>query len=87
MAMTIVEIPAGPSEIRHTHPGALAAYILEDELILEHEGRPTATYKSGSSVLVEAGKIHRGINNGSVTVKLLATLVFEKGKPANSPAP
>jgi quercetin dioxygenase-like cupin family protein len=85
--MIIVEIPAGVSEVRHTHPGPLAGYVAEGELILEHEGRPRATYKTGTSFLVEAGKIHQGINMGSVTVKLIATLVVEKGKPANSPAP
>jgi quercetin dioxygenase-like cupin family protein len=87
LAMTIVEIPAGVSEIRHTHPGPLAVYVAEGELILEHEGRPSTTYKAGESVLVEAGKIHQGINRGAVTVKLITTLVAEKGKPANSPVP
>jgi quercetin dioxygenase-like cupin family protein len=85
LAMTIVEIPAGVSEVRHTHPGPLAVYVAEGELILEHEGRPSTTYKAGESVLVEAGKIHQGINRGTVTVKLITTLVAEKGKPANTP--
>ena len=44
-------------------------------------------YGDGTSFLVEAGKVHQGINMGSVTVKLITTLVVEKGKPANSPAP
>ena len=87
LAMTIVEIPAGVSEIRHTHPGPLAVYVSEGELVLEHEGRPSATYKAGESFLVESGKIHQGINRGTVTVKLITTLVAEKGKPANSPVP
>jgi len=85
--MVIVEIPGGVSEVRHTHPGPLAGYVAEGELILEHEGRPRATYKTGTSFLVEAGKVHQGINMGSVTVKLIVTLVLEKGKPANSLAP
>jgi len=87
LIMNIVEIPAGVSEVRHTHPGPLAGYVQEGELILEHEGRPTATYKAGESFLVDTGKVHQGINRGNVTVKLIATLVVEKGKPANSPAP
>ena len=86
-AVTIVEIPAGASEIRHTHPGPLTVYVLEGSLILEHEGRPDATYQAGQAVLVEAGKIHRGINTGATPVKLVATLISEKGKPASSPAP
>ena len=52
-----VRIPAGVSEGPHTHPGPLAGYMLEGTLILEHEGRPAATYKPGEAFLVEAGKI------------------------------
>jgi quercetin dioxygenase-like cupin family protein len=87
LIMNIVEIPAGVSEIRHTHPGPLAGYILEGTLILEHEGKPTATYKPGEAFLVEAGKIHQGINQGATAVKILATVTVEKGKPPTSPAP
>ena len=86
LIMNIVEIPAGVSEIRHTHPGPLAGYIMEGTLILEHEGRPTATYNPGEAFLVEAGKIHQGINKGPTAVKILATVTVEKGKPPTSPA-
>jgi quercetin dioxygenase-like cupin family protein len=85
--MNIVEIPPGVREVGHTHPGPLAGYILEGTLVLEHEGRPTRTYKTGEGFLVEAGKIHQGINMGDVPVKILATLMVEKGKPATTPAP
>jgi hypothetical protein len=37
--------------------------------------------------LIEAGKVHRGINTGNIPVKLVASLTSEKGKPASSPAP
>ena len=85
--VNIVEIPAGVSEVRHTHPGPLAVYVLEGTLILEHEGRPTTTYSTGEAVLIEAGKIHRGINTTTTPLKLVATLIAEKGKPASSPVP
>ena len=55
--INIVEIPVGVSEIRHTHPGPLAVYVLEGTLILEHEGRPTTTYKTGDAVLIEAAHV------------------------------
>jgi quercetin dioxygenase-like cupin family protein len=85
--VNIVEIPAGVSEVRHTHPGPLAVYVLEGTLILEHEGRPTTTYGTGEAALIEAGKIHRGINTTAAPLKLVATLITEKGKPASSLAP
>lgn len=84
--VNLVEIPVGVKEIRHTHPGTLIGYMLEGTLTLEHEGRPTATYKPGESFLVETGKIHQGINAGSVPVKLVATLIVEKGKPMSTAA-
>jgi quercetin dioxygenase-like cupin family protein len=87
LIMNIVEIPAGVREVRHTHPGPLAGYVLEGTLILEHEGRPTATYKAGDAFFIEAGKIHQGINTSDGPVKILATLTVEKGKPATSRAP
>src|SRR5262245_58541394 len=83
--INIVEIPAGASEIRHTHPGPLAVYVLEGTLILEHEGRPTTSYNSGDAVLIEAGKVHRGINQTAAPLKLLATLISENDKPPSSP--
>ena len=85
--MNIVVIPPGVSEIKHTHPGPLSVYVLEGTLTLEHEGRPTATYKPGEAVLIEAGKIHRGINSGDVPVKVVASLISENGKPPTAPAP
>jgi quercetin dioxygenase-like cupin family protein len=85
--LTSVEIPVGVSEIRHTHPGMLVVYVIEGTLALESEGRPRTTYKSGDSFYVEAGKVHQGINTGTVPVKIAATLVAEKGKPMSTPAP
>jgi quercetin dioxygenase-like cupin family protein len=85
--LTSVEIPVGVSEIRHTHPGMLVVYVLEGTLALETEGRPRTTYKPGDSFYVDAGKVHQGINTGSVPVKIAATLVAEKGKPLSTPAP
>ena len=87
MVTTLVEIPAGVSEVRHTHPGVLGIYVLEGTITVEHEGRPATTYKAGDSLHIDAGKIHLGINAGNVPVKLVATLVADKGKPLNTPVP
>jgi quercetin dioxygenase-like cupin family protein len=87
MVTTLVEIPVGVREVRHTHPGVLGIYVLEGTITVEHEGRPPTTYKAGDSLHINAGKVHLGINAGDVPVKLVATLVAEKGKPLNTPAP
>jgi quercetin dioxygenase-like cupin family protein len=86
-ALVSVEIPVGGREGRHTHPGLLIAHVESGAVTLDYEGMPTTTYKAGDSFVVEAGKIHEGINNGTVPVKLLATFVVEKGKPLTTTLP
>ena len=81
-----VEIPVGGREGRHTHPGLLIIYVEEGTLSLDYEGKPTTDYKPGDSVVVEAGKIHEGINKGSTPIKVIATFVSPKGATLTAPA-
>src|ERR1700753_1266496 len=85
--VNVLEFAPGAREVRHTHPGPLTGYVLEGVLTLEHEGRATATYKTGDAFFVEAGKVHVGANETGAPLKFLATLVVEKGKPPTTPAP
>ena len=85
--MAAVEIPAGGREGRHTHPGAVVGYVQEGVLTLDHEGKPTATYKAGDAFYIEAGKVHEGINKEGSPVKIVATFVVEKGKPLTTAVP
>src|ERR1700753_4180586 len=70
--VNILEFAPGAREVRHTHPGPLTGYVLEGTLTLEHEGRPTKTYKAGEAFDVEAGKIHTGINDTAAVLKFIA---------------
>jgi quercetin dioxygenase-like cupin family protein len=81
MALVSVEIPVGGREGRHTHPGPLIVYVQEGAITLDYEGQPTKTYKAGDTFFVESGKIHEGINNGTVAAKALASFVTPKGAP------
>ena len=85
--VNILEFAPGAREVRHTHPGTLTGYVLEGTLVLEHEGRPTASYTAGDAFYVESGKIHVGSNASDAPAKFIATLVVEKGKPASTPVP
>jgi quercetin dioxygenase-like cupin family protein len=73
-----VDLPVGAREGRHTHPGLLLIHVEAGTLTLEYEGKPT-DYKAGDSVVVEAGKVHEGINKGNTPVKAIATFVIPKG--------
>jgi quercetin dioxygenase-like cupin family protein len=81
LAVVSVEIPVGGREGRHTHSGPLIVYVQEGALTLDYEGKPTVTYKPGETFFVESGKIHEGINNGTVPIKALASFVTPKGAP------
>ena len=85
--VNILEFAPGSREVRHTHPGPLAGYVLEGSFTLEREGQATATYKAGDVFYVEAGKAHLGSNEASIPLKLLATLFVERDKPLISPSP
>ena len=76
-----VELPVGAREGRHMHSGTLVAYVKEGALTLDHEGKPTVTYKTGETFSVEPGKVHEGMNKGDVTTRLIATFVFPKDQP------
>ena len=79
--MAWVELPPGTAEGKHTHPAEVFAFVLEGTITLENEGNPTATLKAGDVFHVLPGKVHQAINNGSVTAKLAAVFVAEKGTP------
>jgi|SRR5579871_1763502 len=81
-----VEIPVGGREGRHTHPGLLLIHVEEGTLSLDSEGQPTTDYKAGDSVVVEAGKVHEGINKGSTPIKVIATFIIPKGATLTAPA-
>lgn len=87
LVLVSVEIPVGGREGRHTHPGALVVYVQEGAFTLDHEGKPTVTYKAGETFSVEAGKIHEGINKGATPAKGLASFVVPKGQPLTTQVP
>ena len=86
-ALVRVDLPVGAREGRHQHPGTLIATVQEGTLTLDHEGKPSTEYKVGETFSVESGKIHEGMNKGTVPVKLIASFVFPKDKPMTIQVP
>jgi quercetin dioxygenase-like cupin family protein len=87
VALAEATLGVGEREGKHRHPGTLIGQILEGELTMEQEGKPTMVLRAGDPVLIEPGQIHEGINTGSVPVKALVTFILEKDKPLSAPAP
>ena len=85
-ALVRVDLPVGAREGRHYHPGTLVALVEAGTITLEVEGKPT-DYKTGETFSVEPGKIHEGMNKGTVPVRLTASFVFPKDKPMTIQVP
>lgn len=82
VVQTIVELDAGVTSSRHTHPGEEIVYILEGApLEYRLEGRMPVTLKPGDVLFIPAGTIHSARNVGNRKGAELATYIVEKGKP------
>ena len=85
--MALVEIPAGGTEGRHTHPAEVYVFVQEGTITLDVEGKPSRTLTAGDFFYIAPGQIHEGSNRGNTTAKLSAVFVAEKGKPLTTPVP
>jgi quercetin dioxygenase-like cupin family protein len=83
--LVAVEIPVGGREGRHTHSGTAMIHVTDGAITLDYDGKPTVTYKAGDSFFVDAGKVHEGINKGTVPSKAIATFIIPKGQPVTTP--
>jgi quercetin dioxygenase-like cupin family protein len=81
VSLIAVTIAGGAREGQHTHPGTLVGQVQEGELMLEQQGLPTRIVKAGESFSVKPGQVHEGMNHGTTPIKILVTVVAEKGKP------
>ena len=80
-----VDLDAGASVARHTHPGIESSYVVEGGLELSVDGVGARTFKAGDGFQVPTGTPHSGKNGDKPTI-LATTYVVEKGKPLASPA-
>jgi len=80
-----VEIDAGATVAKHTHPGIENSYLVDGAIELEIAGQDAKTYSKGEAWQVPTGIVHGG-KVGDAPVVLAAVYVVEKGKPLASPA-
>ncbi|HXM75526.1 MAG TPA: cupin domain-containing protein [Thermoanaerobaculia bacterium] len=85
--MTLVELPPGASEGRHTHPAEVYVFVQEGAISLEREGKPTESFKAGDVFSIAPGQIHNGTNKGTVPARLNPVFFAEKGKPLTTQVP
>lgn len=83
----MAEFPAGSATGRHTHPGEEVSYVELGPVVLEVDGQPARTLKTGEAFVVPAGTIHNAHPAAGSSAKVIANYFIEKGKPATTPAP
>ena len=82
----VAEVPAGGAAGRHTHPGAETGYVLEGELELLIDGKPSMKIKAGESYQIPEGAIHDA-KAGDKPFKVLGVYIVKAGEPLAKPAP
>ena len=84
--MIVAEIPSGMASERHSHPGDDFGYILEGTIVLQVDGQPPKTLKTGDVFVTAPGRVHNARNTGATMARVLDTYIIEKGKPVITPA-
>jgi quercetin dioxygenase-like cupin family protein len=81
--MGLAEIAPGASIGKHRHYGIELAYVLEGSVVVERDGQPSVTFRTGDP-LKNVGA-HDARNPGSTPARLLAVYIVEQGKPLAEP--
>jgi len=81
----LIEIPAGASTARHSHPGDDFGYVVAGIIVLQVDGNPPLTVKAGETFFTARGHVHNARNIGSTTARVVDTYVIDKGQPVVIP--
>lgn len=81
-----IEIAAGATAPRHTHPGEEISYFLGGECELLIDGQPPRRIKAGEAFIIPAGVVHAARNTSAEPARLVGVYVVEKGQPLATPA-
>lgn len=78
--LVLREVPPGGESGKHTQTGNEVVYVLEGSFVLEVQGKPAVTLKTGEAFSTVAGEVHN-VKNASATAagKALAFYVAKKG--------
>lgn len=86
-ALLAITIAPGGSSGRHTHPGDCYGTVVEGTVELRVEGREPRRVSAGEAWHNPRGAIHELRNVADTPVRVVNTLVVDKGKPRMQPVP
>jgi quercetin dioxygenase-like cupin family protein len=80
--LVLRELPPGGESGKHTQSGNEIGYVLAGSVILEVQGKPPVTLKTGEAFQTVAGEVHN-VKNASAREpgKALAFYIAKKGTP------
>jgi quercetin dioxygenase-like cupin family protein len=78
--LVLRNLPPGGESGKHTQSGNEIVYVLEGSIILEVQGKPAVTLKTGEAFQTVAGEVHN-VKNASASApgKALAFYIAKKG--------
>ena len=65
----------------HTHPGEMVGYMVAGSVVIQQQGQPPVTVRTGESFIIRAGAAHNQANIEQTPARMFVTYVVEKGKP------
>jgi quercetin dioxygenase-like cupin family protein len=82
-----LHLPNRPGNGFHTHNGDQWEVVLEGEITFTVKGQPPRVLKTGESVFIPRGTIHRNENKSDAPTRTIELLVMDKDKPQSNPVP
>ena len=74
-----VTIAPGAETVLHHHPAPMFAYILDGEVTVDYGARGRRVFHKGDGFIEAMEVTHKGINTGSVPVRILAVSMGADG--------
>lgn len=75
----VVTIAPGTETVLHHHPAPMFAYILEGEVSVDYGAAGKRTFRPGDAFMEAMAASHKGVNAGTVPVRILAVSMGADG--------
>jgi quercetin dioxygenase-like cupin family protein len=83
--LVLVDIAPNVTVERHTHPGAVAAYVVYGSIEVGIEGEASRWFAAGEAFTVPANTVHEE-RAGAAGARIVASFVVPDGAPLAAPA-
>ncbi|MGE5478431.1 MAG: cupin domain-containing protein [Bacteroidales bacterium] len=75
----VVTIAPGAETVLHHHPAPMFAYILDGEVTVDYGAAGKRTFRPGEGFMEAMAAPHKGVNTGTVPVRILAVSMGAEG--------